>query len=409
MPYVEGRVVHDADSHVHEQRGYVERYADPAMRERLHDALKWIDVLATPEYIEEAIAKQNDPGFRIRDAHEIMLRKKHLALGAILREDRPTALDHLGFASQLVFTTTYLAPLSRFELGPDRDLAYALATAHNRGMVDFCSVDRRLLPVCYVPFVDIDRASETAREAIDMGAKALMIASSPPRQHSPSHIGFDRVWAQAQEAGLPVLLHVGCEVPMNPAYKKNGLPPVPDFNGGDAAFTSVSYMFIPYAAMQTISTLILDNVFDRFPQLRFGAIELGASWVPGWMRSMDSAAQAFRKNEERLQKATLKPSEFVRRQFRVTPYPHEDAGWIVDQCGPEVAMFSSDYPHVEGGRNPIKRFENSLGQRPDNEMEAFFRSNFADLMGPGLVDLDTTALVANVSSTRHRLSAQPLG
>jgi predicted TIM-barrel fold metal-dependent hydrolase len=195
---------------------------------------------------------------------------------------------------------------------------------------------------------------------------------------------------------------------MNPVYKKNGLPPVPDFNGGDAAFTSVSYMFIPYAAMQTISTLILDNVFDRFPQLRFGAIELGASWVPGWMRSMDSAAQAFRKNEERLQKATLKPSEFVRRQFRVTPYPHEDAGWIFDQCGPEVAMFSSDYPHVEGGRNPIKRFENSLGQRPDNEMEAFFRGNFADLMGPGLVDLDTTAVVANVSSARHRLSAQPL-
>ena len=69
---------------------------------------------------------------------------------------------------------------------------------------------------------------------------------------------------------------------------------------------------------------------------------------------MDSAAEAFRRNEERLQKLSLQPSEFVRRQMRVTPYPHEDAGWIVENSGPEVAMFSSDYPHVEGGRNPLE-------------------------------------------------------
>jgi predicted TIM-barrel fold metal-dependent hydrolase len=245
-----------------------------------------------------------------------------------------------------------------------------------------------------VPFADIERAATAAGEAIEMGAKALMIASNPPRQHSQSHIGFDRVWAQAQEAGVPILFHVGGEQPMNPVYKENGLPAVPDFHGGDSNFTSVSYMAIPYAPMQTMSTLIFDGVFDRFPELRFGAIELGASWLPGWMRSMDSAADAFGRNEERLQNASMKPSEFVRRQLRVTPYPHEPAGWIIEHTGPEVTMFSSDYPHVEGGRNPMKRFESSLSDRSDEERYAFFRGNFADLMGPGLGDLDVPVVAA---------------
>ena len=110
---------------------------------------------------------------------------------------------------------------------------------------------------------------------------------------------------------------------------------------------------------------------------------------------MNSAADAFRRNEERLQTASLKPSEFVRRQLRVTPYPHEPAGWIIEHSGPEVMMFSSDYPHVEGGRNPMKRFETSLEDCTDEVRYGFFRGNFADLMGPGLQDLDVPAAAAS--------------
>ena len=44
---------------------------------------------------------------------------------------------------------------------------------------------------------------------------------------------------------------------------------------------------------------------------------------------MDSAHQAFYKNEERLHALSAPPSDIVRRQVRVTPYPHEDAGWII--------------------------------------------------------------------------------
>jgi predicted TIM-barrel fold metal-dependent hydrolase len=289
----------------------------------------------------------------------------------------------LGFASQLVFTTWCLGNFG-LEQSTDMDLCYAAAQAHNRMMVWFCSVDRRFLGTGYVPLADFDRAIVTAREAIDLGCKALLIPSRCPVGHSPSHIAFDPIWAMAQEAGLPILFHVGGEEKLNPDYFNNGLPRVKDFHGGEENFTSVSYMPIPHSVMLTLAALIIDGVLDRFPRLKFGAIELGADWVPGWMRSMDSAALAFIKNEDRLKKLSAKPSEIVRRQVRATPYPHEDVGWIIANAGEEVCLFSSDYPHVEGGRNPLKRFNDSLANTPARAVERFYCDNFIDLMGEGL-------------------------
>jgi predicted TIM-barrel fold metal-dependent hydrolase len=102
------------------------------------------------------------------------------------------------------------------------------------------------------------------------------------------------------------------------------------------------------------------------------------------MRTLDSAADAFRRNEERLRQLQLRPSEYITRQVRVTPYPHEDAGWIIEQSGEEICMFSSDYPHVEGGRNPLGRFERSLARLPERAKQRFYCDNFVDLMGAAL-------------------------
>ena len=102
---------------------------------------------------------------------------------------------------------------------------------------------------------------------------------------------------------------------------------------------------------------------------------------------MDSAFDAFRKGEDRLQKLRLRPSDFVKRQIRVTPYPSEDVGWIIEQSGDDICLFSSDYPHVEGGRNPIKRFEASLASLSEAQKQRFYYDNFVDLMGSALSHL----------------------
>jgi uncharacterized protein len=383
MPYVQNRIVHDADSHLMELPDALDEFLERKFHPR-YDALpKLLCQPRNAEYAARARAQHNDPIFREAADENILLRKNYDALGSFRREDRPRALDQLGFTSQLIFTTWCLGNFGLDESG-DADLCYAVAQAHNRMMSHFCSVDRRFLATGYVPLVSFDRALATAQEAIKLGCKALLIPSRCPPGHSPSHIAFEPLWALAQEAGLPIVFHVGGEEKLQADYFKNGLPKVKDFHGGDENFTSLSFMPIPHSVQLTLAALIIDGVFDRYPRLKFGAIELGASWVPSWMRFMDSAANAFVKNESRLQKLSLKPSEFVQRQFRVTPYPHEDAGWIIANAGQDVCMFSSDYPHVEGGRNPLKRFNDSLARAPPKAVERFYCDNFVDLMGEGL-------------------------
>ena len=385
MPYAEGRVIHDADSHVMETPDWLVRWADPGIRERVPALHLATTRPGEDRLIERFRQKHADPSYRALDEAEIMLRKNWSATGSFLKEDRPRALDLLGFASQLVFNTFLSGFFARVEHGDDLALAYGLARAHNRAMIDFCSVDSRLLATCYVPLADFEQARSMAAEALAMGAAALLVPSRCPRGHSPSHVALDPVWAQAQEAGVPVVLHVGGGGPLlSPDYFANGLPPEKDFHGGEENFRSVDYMAIPHPPMQTLATWILDGVLERFPRLMIGVIEQGASWLPGWMRQLESALDAFGRHEQRLQRLSLRPSEYVRRQLRVTPYPTEDVGWIVENAGEEVCLFSSDYPHVEGGRNPLKRFEATTARLSERALQRFYCENFVELMGSAL-------------------------
>jgi predicted TIM-barrel fold metal-dependent hydrolase len=380
MAYVEGQTVHDADSHIMELPGTVNRYLDPKFRDAFVEKTGRKDVL--PEWFARAAEKQRDPEFRAGAEANVLLRKNYEALGAFEAADRPKTLDYLGFASQLVFTTACLSNFGLEQMG-ETELALEAARAHNRMMAEFCSVDRRLLATGYVPLVDRAWAPQIAREAIALGAKGLVIPSRHPPGFSPSHVELDALWAVAEAAGLPILFHVGGEEKMARAYVENGLPQVKDFHGGDENFTSLTFMAIPLSVWQTLSALVIDGVFDRFPRLKFGAIELGASWLPSLMKFLDSGCAAFGK-EARLQTLSAKPSEILRRQLRVTPYPHEDVAWIMANSGEEMVLFSSDFPHVEGGRNPLKRFNDSLAGVGEAARRGFYRDNFIDLMGAGL-------------------------
>jgi len=394
MPYNVGRVAHDADAHLMETPTWLRDHADPQVRDRI-PSLRYSggnelrqtgdpdeqrrDLIAAFDRLR---ARHASAEYRSSEAEDIMNRKNFAATGSFVAEDRGRALDLLGFSSQLIFNTFHNRRMRDWEHSGDLDLAYGAARAHNRAMVEFCSVDPRLLPTLYVPLVDFDRAVAMADEAIDMGAAALLVASGCPPAHSPSHIGLDPVWGRVQEAGIPVVFHVGGTGDLiDRNYFSNGLPVPPDFHGGEENFRSVDYMAIPGPPAQTLATMIFDGVLERFDRLRIGVIEQGAIWVPSWMRQMEAAFEAFARHEERLRALSMRPSDYVRRQVRFTPYPTEDVGWIIDQSGPELCMFSSDYPHVEGGRRPVERFEASLAGVDDRAKERFYRENFLDLMG----------------------------
>ncbi|MGK0479218.1 MAG: putative TIM-barrel fold metal-dependent hydrolase, partial [Ilumatobacter sp.] len=331
MAYIERRRVHDADAHIMEPPNWLRDHADPDIRDRLivpqyaselvqtgdagaGETLAPDDLTAVFQRLAE---RHRSEEFLADEATEVMNRKNFAATGSFIAEDRPRVLDYIGVDSQLLFNTFHNSRLFEWEhpinaKPVDLDLAYGAARAHNRGMTEFCSVDERLLATCYVPLADFDRAAAMAAESIEMGAAALLVASGCPAGHSPSHRSLDRVWRQAEEAGIPVVFHVGgTGALIDPSYFNNGLPIPPDFHGGEENFRSVDYMAIPFPPMQTLATMIFDGVLERHPNLRVGVIEQGCTWLPSWLKQMESAMDAFGRHEERLRDLSITPGEYV--------------------------------------------------------------------------------------------------
>jgi predicted TIM-barrel fold metal-dependent hydrolase len=114
-------------------------------------------------------------------------------------------------------------------------------------------------------------------------------------------------------------------------------------------------------------------------------IEEGAGWVVSWMHQLDYAQRAFRRTEEPLTQLRMKPSDYVRKHLKLTPFPGEPVGWMMDQAGPELFMFSSDFPHPEGGRDPLAKFEDAMPDTDDRAKRQFYWSNMAELLGESLV------------------------
>lgn len=390
MPYVSDRVMHDADAHTMEPPEWLDDFASQRVIDYVIDHFDLGDNERAFEEIRRSQDLHRDPDYRANDEAEIMLRKNYRATGVFDPADRSQALDHMGFASQLVFPSIPNTVIEAMEHEAPAELTYETAAATNRAQAAFCSHDPRLLPVAYIPMQSLELAGPCATEAIEGGAAALLIPNRMPALHAHSHVAFDNVWAQAQEAGLPILMHVATpDLVMPPQHQNNGLAPEPDFHGGGENFRSVSYMAISAAPMQALSLLIFDGVLDRFPDLKVGVIELGAVWLPAFIRQLEAAFLAFERHEDRLKKLTMRPSEYVERQLRVTPYPTEPTGWIIENSSPNICMFSSDFPHVEGGRNPVRWFDNELEGLSGDTKERFYRTNFEDLMGQGL---DVSAL-----------------
>lgn len=385
MPYVEDRVIHDADAHTMEPPEWLDAFGTSRVIDYAHEHFSIGDNDTAFTEIERCRTLQQDDIFRAAADVEVMLRKNYRDHGAWDPSDRSQALDYMGFATQLVFPSMPNTLLEAMEHEAPAELTYDTASAANRAQIAFCSQDPRLLPVAYVPLQDLELAAPCAGEAIEAGAAALLIPNRMPKDHAQSHVGFDAVWAQAQEARIPVVMHVATpDLVMPPQHRNNGLPPEPDFHGGGENFRSVSYMAICSAPIQALSMMIFDGVLERFPELKIGVIELGAVWVPSFMRQLEAAMDAFERHEERLKRLSLRPVEYFERQVRVTPYPTEPTGWIIENSSPDICMFSSDFPHVEGGRNPLRRFDNEVNHLDDAVRDKFFRGNFEDLMGAGM-------------------------
>ena len=379
MTYAGQRLIYDADSHLMELPDFLTAHVEQGLRSTLPD----LTAALTGQFDPDAYAgKQGHTPSHV--ASLIALGdnltkgpKWHDALGAFHGPERSQALDLLGFPRQVVFSS-FCARLI-FDAASD-DIAYGAASAHNRAMAEFCIADSRLIGVAMVPLQDPTRALAEIKHAHELGLGAIWIPADAPGGRSPGHPAHAPIWTALAELDLPFILHVGsAPLTISDAWMNDGQPDTLSARGGAEVIGSKDLTVIHFAANRFISSLVLDGVLEAYPKLRGGVIEIGAGWVPDMIRRLDYAVDIWARSEPQLGKMQRKPSEQIAQQLCFTPYPFEDVGKLVSESSSDLFMFSSDYPHAEGGRDPIGRFTRTTANLSSDDQDKFFSGNFDKL------------------------------
>src|SRR5688500_15251423 len=106
MTYAKTRAVYDADSHIMETPGWIERHADPDILSLLPPLGLSKAGTATYDTIERAISSAKERAEQGTAIHNVVAGTKGWgAPGAFDPAERTQALDDLGFSGQLVFST----------------------------------------------------------------------------------------------------------------------------------------------------------------------------------------------------------------------------------------------------------------------------------------------------------------
>lgn len=373
------RVVYDADSHIMEMPDWLSRHVDPPFRDRIPPMdFKRIGFLGDQVGALEADGRHDAAIVQELEADVVGGPKGYLALGASNSTERSRALDLIGARAQLVFAGL---SVSQFLYVDDIDVKYAGATAHNRAMAEFCGDDHRLLGVGIVPLTDPVRAVAEARHAIEVGCRAIWVRCMPDGDRSPGHPDLDPFWRSLEESGTPFIVHIGAQnQQIRPAYMNNGRPRPTDFLGGGEVMRAKDFTTFHQLAEAFLSCLVLDGVLDRFPALKGAGIEFGSSWVPGWLNRLNYVLKGWGKSEPHLLEFERSPYEQVIDQMTFTTLPFEDVGAVIRASSPELFMFGTDYPHVEGSKDPLGRMLATLDGFADDVLDKFLAGNFAKMM-----------------------------
>ncbi len=320
------------------------------------------------------------------------------APGAIDPKRRSAVLDAMGVRRQLMFPTsighcaafirTYPEGAGQFDgITTDRrGYAQRLFAAYNRWAATRAVGDDRVRPV-FVLYGDTPaELLDVAEHAAASGARAVvMLSGEPPAGRSPAHPDHDPLYELLAAQDIALTVHLGSEggfvatttwreAPAFDGYRISG-----EFTG-DPWTRSTMHL----AAQNMTMTMITGGVFDRHPRLRFGVIELGAHWVGPLAELLDLWAdnsQAISRDGIRASDLQRKPSDYLRSNVRVTPFVFEPVDTYLDRYDlDDVLCFSTDYPHVEGGCDPLGRFSSLLERHGRDVVEKFFVSNGAFLL-----------------------------
>ena len=315
------------------------------------------------------------------------------APGAIDPARRVAVLDAMGVRRQLMFPTsvahcgafirTYPEGSGQFDgvTTDRRGYALSLFVAYNEWAAARAVSNDRVRPVFVLHGDTPAELLTVAARAVAAGARAVMLLSGePPGGRSPAHPDLDPLYELLAEHDVALTVHLGSEGGFVATSRWREAPAFDGYRiSGEFTGDPWSRSTMHLAAQNMTMTMITGGVFDRHPRLRFGVIELGAHWVGPLAELLDLWAdnsQGFSRDGIRASGLERKPSEYLRSNVRVTPFVFEPVDVYLDRYDlADVLCFSTDYPHVEGGRDPLGRFASLLERHGREVVEKFFVTN----------------------------------
>ena len=384
MSYAQHRKIIDADSHVIELDDFLHAVAD----EEHKDLIPLMSSQKELPVVEAGLARgrelfekrQKDPETMAKFEEAILDNTKSgwNRLGAFDSAERSHALDLFGYSIQWVLPTFSFHQIAHTE---DLDVLDAGSRTLNKAMANFCKTDERLKAIGYLPLqLGPKKALEIMKQGFEDGCYSFMIDTNEPNDKNISftHPDFDPIWHEFVEKKSPFVVHVavnGHYKAVSESFKNNGKTELE--LGGDAPAGELGLMTINSSAELFLSAMIFDGVFERHPELKGISMEHGAFWLPSWLKALDYTASLFKRKREFKEL----PSETARRHLKVSPFAGEPVGWIIENVGPEMLVYASDYPHPEGTSDPIRKFEATMTDCDEETMNAFYHGNMEDLMG----------------------------
>ena len=391
----------DADNHYYEAEDAFIRYIEPAMAKR---CMQWAEVggkrrllvggkvnkfipnprfdpIARPGSLEDYFRGRNTDGLDLKTMFgDLDPLSEHP--GYRDRAARLRLMDEQGLEGALLFPT--LGVGMQEALKRDVPALHAAFTAFNRWLDDDWGFDRgdgRLYAAPMITLADPALAAQEVERVLAAGARILVMVPGPVPDGegyvSPGHPRFDPVWAQLDEAGVPMALHAGLSGVQQ--YGKVWRTTDPGSGSGGGDFEGFKHAVFPLVAFQergisdTFAALICHGVLERFPHLRLASIENGAMWVPSLLRALtDGYGKMPFSFEEH-------PVEQFKRQVWVAPYYEDDMALLKDVLGVERLLFGSDFPHAEGLPEPTD-YVKDIPTFDDAEVRKVMRDNVLELM-----------------------------
>lgn len=253
----------------------------------------------------------------------------------------------------------------------DPDYGNALASALNDWTVEYwLKVSPHYKGSIHVNFSDpIAAAKEIDRIASHPDMVQVIMSSATRIPLGQRH--FHPIYEAAVRNGLPVAVHPGNE--------GLGTTTAPTPSGYPTRFMEWENI-LPLNFMGQVNSLVCEGVFEKFPTMKFVAIEGGISWLPHLMWRMDKNYKALRDTTPWLKNL---PSEYIKEHVYLTTQPIEEPEnpqhlvEIFEMCGAEdIVMFSSDYPHWDNDNPQI-----ALAAFPREMKEKIFAKNAIELYG----------------------------